>query len=465
MATHETPRVHIEESPRLPPTVVEVETAIPGFVGTTVKAANAATDDLRFKPVLVRSIRDFVELFGDSATSGAIVHLSEAAGAPVVKRVDGPDHHPLYFALQLFFDNGGRQCYVVSVGARPGVRGSTPSLAALTQGVEALAQQDEVTLLVVPEARSLSAADYGVLATTILAQCALCRDRFAIFDLYDGSNPNVDLQASRGLFPPDAALMYGAVYYPDLWTTLQFPYVETPAGDGSIASNALASIDGADPVDVASLRDEQPTHYALATEALREHPVVSPPSGAVAGAYARTDVERGVWKAPANISLESVFAPVVMLTQKQSERLNLDPAGGKSVNAIRAMPGKGTLVWGARTLAGNDAEWKYVSVRRFLTMLEESIGKSTQWVVFEPNDATTWVKARSSIENYLTLKWREGALAGTTPKEAFFVRCGLGETMTAQDVAEGRLIMEIGVAPVRPAEFIIFRISHRVASA
>ena len=133
-----------------------------------------------------------------------------------------------------------------------------------------------------------------------------------------------------------------------------------------------------------------------------------PPSGAVAGVYAATDTARGVWKAPANVSLADVIEPVVKLDNAQQDDLNVDATAGKSINAIRAFAGKGTLVWGARTLAGNDNEWRYVSVRRFFNMVEESVKKSTYWAVFEPNDANTWVKVRGMIENYLTQKWREG---------------------------------------------------------
>ncbi len=187
-----------------------------------------------------------------------------------------------------------------------------------------------------------------------------------------------------------------------------------------------------------------------------------PPSGAIAGIYAFVDNARGVWKAPANVSLSSVLAPVVAINDADQEDLNVDVNAGKSINAIRAFTGKGTLVWGARTLAGNDNEWRYVPVRRFFNMVEESVKKSTSWAVFEPNAAPLWTRVKAMIDNYLIDKWREGALAGATPDEAFFVKIGLGQTMTAQDVLEGRLIVEIGMAAVRPAEFIILKFSHKM---
>ena len=158
----------------------------------------------------------------------------------------------------------------------------------------------------------------------------------------------------------------------------------------------------------------------------------------------------------------SVIGPVTQVTHEQQETLNVEPTSGKSINAIRAFAGRGTLVWGARTLAGNDNEWRYVAVRRFFNMVEESVKKSTYWAVFESNDPNTWVKVRGMIENYLTQKWREGALAGATTKDAFFVRCGLGVTMNALDILEGRMNVEIGMAVVRPAEFIFLRFSHKL---
>ena len=154
--------------------------------------------------------------------------------------------------------------------------------------------------------------------------------------------------------------------------------------------------------------------------------------------------------------------PTIKITSKDQQDLNVDTTTGKSINAIRTFTGKGLLVWGARTLAGNDNEWRYIPVRRFFNMVAESVKKSTCWAVFEPNDANTWIKVKSMIENYLVQKWREGALAGAKPDEAFFVKIGLGTTMTAQDILEGRMNVEIGMAVVRPAEFIILKFYHKM---
>ena len=186
-----------------------------------------------------------------------------------------------------------------------------------------------------------------------------------------------------------------------------------------------------------------------------------PPSGAVCGIYAMVDRTRGVWKAPANVSLNGVLAPAVKIDNLEQEDLNVHDTG-KSINAIRAFTGKGTLVWGARTLAGNDNEWRYVPVRRFFIMVEESVKKASEPFVFEPNDANTWIKVKVMIENFLTLQWRAGALQGAKPEQAFYVNVGLDTTMTPVDILEGRMIVEIGMAVVRPAEFIILRFSHKM---
>ena len=190
-----------------------------------------------------------------------------------------------------------------------------------------------------------------------------------------------------------------------------------------------------------------------------------PPSGAVAGVYAAVDRDRGVWKAPANVSLNAVISPAVKISQDQQGEYNVDVNAGKSINIIRSFTGKGTLVWGARTLAGNDNEWRYVSVRRFFNFVEESVKKATEQFVFEPNDANTWVRIQGMIENFLTVLWRQGALQGIKPEHAFYVAVGLGKTMTPIDILEGRLIVEIGMAAVRPAEFIILKFSHKMAES
>jgi phage tail sheath protein FI len=178
-----------------------------------------------------------------------------------------------------------------------------------------------------------------------------------------------------------------------------------------------------------------------------------PAGGHMAGIYARTDTERGVHKAPANESVRGIIDLQFNLTTGQQDVLN--PRG---VNCIRFFMGRGMLVWGARTTS-DDPLWKYINVRRLFIFLEKSIQRSTQWVVFEPNNEALWARLKQGVSDWLTSVWRDGALMGTTPEEAFFVKCDR-TTMTENDIETGRLIMIIGVAPTRPAEFVIFRLAQ-----
>jgi phage tail sheath protein FI len=179
-----------------------------------------------------------------------------------------------------------------------------------------------------------------------------------------------------------------------------------------------------------------------------------PPSGAIAGIYAQTDATRGVWKAPANVSINGIIGLTREINDFDQEPMNIHETG-KSINAIRKFTGKGFLVWGARTLDGNSNDWRYINVRRLANMIEESAKKACMRYVFEPNVSQTWINVKGMIENYLTSIWNDGALAGAKPEHAFFVAVGINQTMTAQDILEGRLIVKIGYAPSRPAEFII----------
>jgi len=446
MATYKSPDVYIEEISVFPPSVAEVETAVPAFIGYTEKAQLVTAGDLEFQPTRISSYKHFEQFFGNPDPENITVTL-KAGERPAV---DPPDPaHLLAYSVKMFFENGGGKCYIVSVGNHQ----KAVDFVDLDGGLAALAKEDEPTLIVIPDAVRLAAAKYGNLVKNVLGQCAELKDRFGIFDI-PGADEELDateIETARLQFGMND-LKYGAAYYPFLKTAMNHSVkpdwsnvrvvengAEKPLGDfeGTVAFNEIQ------------------------TE-LQNHYVVLPPSGAVAGIYAKVDTTRGVWKAPANMSLNAVIGPAFKIDRAAQDDLNVDVTAGKSINAIREFAGKGTLVWGARTLAGNDNEWRYVAVRRFFNMVEESVKKSTYWAVFESNDPNTWVKVRGMIENYLTQKWREGALAGATTKDAFFVRCGLGTTMNQQDILEGRMNVEIGMAVVRPAEFIFLRFSHKL---
>ena len=190
-----------------------------------------------------------------------------------------------------------------------------------------------------------------------------------------------------------------------------------------------------------------------------------PPSGAIAGVYTSVDNSRGVWKAPANVSLNSVDAPSVDFNRNMTDNLNVDAVTGKSINAIRSFPGIGTLVFGARTLDGNSEDWRYINVRRTLIMMEQSIKLALRAYVFEPNDDSTWITVKSMISNFLTNLWKQGALAGAKPGDAFQVMCGLNVTMTAQDILDGYMRVTVQVAVVHPAEFIVLTFQQELQTS
>ena len=200
---------------------------------------------------------------------------------------------------------------------------------------------------------------------------------------------------------------------------------------------------------------------------LASEPVVLRASVAMAGVYARTDRERGVWKAPANVELSSVTGLVAVdVGNKTVSDIRIDDAFNKAlvenkVNAIRAFSGRGHVVWGARTMAGpSETAWRYVSVRRLFSTVERDVQDALRVAIFEPNSQPTWMSVRSAISHYLHRLWKDGALAGATPAEAYFVRVGLHETMTEEDVNNGRMLVSIGLAAVRPAEFIVLQLTQ-----
>jgi uncharacterized protein len=475
-SAYKTPGVYIEEIPKFPPSVAPVETAIPAFIGYTEKAQYAVPNDLNLKPTRISSLVEYELLFGGPEPEDAVTVAATVTTLPdgTVERKAvaslseaGRSKHIMHYALQMFFANGGGPCWIVSTGLYKVPLGSPPVGAELLAGLNVLAKEDEPTLIVIPEAQSLSGVDYEPLQDAALKQCADLQDRFVIMDAHGGaismSDPAANLITAVNNFRNLVGannLKYGAAYAPNLETTLDF-VVDEASTAVTITTDGVAAA----PAMLSTLEANNNAVYALAKAAIRDMVCKLPPSSAVAGIYAAVDNSRGVWKAPANVSIANVIGPTIQFTNVEQNQMNVDVIGGKSVNAIRSFVGIGTLVWGARTLAGNDNEWRYVNVRRFFIFVEESVKKATHQFVFEPNDANTWVKAQGMIENFLMTQWRQGALQGSKPEHAFYVAVGLGKTMTALDILEGRMVIEVGMAAVRPAEFIILRFSHMMAES
>lgn len=481
MANYKTPGVYIEEISKFPPSVAQVETAIPAFIGYTAKAEESVPDDLILRPKRIVSMLEYVQFFGVAQNEENIrVTINETqddegntVDLKVIGDFDGDrSRHIMYYSLQAFFANGGGPCYIVSAGLYGGTFGADidPGAASpatlLYAGLAALEAEDEPTLIVFPESQGVGAiTDQGALHDAALAQCRKLQDRFLIANIYRHDR-NSNVLAIAGDFRSNGvgtnSLNYGAVYAPDLETVFNYQY--DPSDVDVVHVITGGPNEGTGPAEGAmnALEGTNDAIFSRVKSAINQMSCIVPAAPVIAGIYAFVDSTRGVWKAPANVSVSNVIKPVLKVTHDQQKDLNVDTTAGKSINVLRTFPGKGTLVWGARTLAGNDNEWRYVPVRRFFIMAEISIKKATEQFVFEPNDANTWTKVRAMIENFLLLQWRAGALAGAVPEDAFYVRVGLGSTMTAMDILEGRMNVEIGMAVVRPAEFIILKFSHKM---
>jgi len=224
--------------------------------------------------------------------------------------------------------------------------------------------------------------------------------------------------------------------------------------------------DPANELPITNIRHAQPSVYDSIITFFHANLTISlPPSGAIAGVYAHVDRNRGVWKSPANVSLSHVVSPAIKIDKNFHDLLNCDDTTGKSINAIRSFQHKGVMVCGSRTLEWRAEEMRYVAVRRYLNMVQESVKKATNPFRFEPNDRNTWLKVSNFIESFLMSQWRVGALKGSTPKEAFFVKIRLGNSMTQNDITNGLKVVKIGLAVLRPTEFIVLKLSKEMLSS
>jgi phage tail sheath protein FI len=510
MGQMKTPGVYIVEKSAFPNSVVEVATAVPAFIGYTEKASNKGKT-LRNVPWRISSMSEFHEYFGFGPTPVFdIVDRPEDSFDNPAFSAGGKDYllehkaggNLLYFSMLLFFQNGGGPCYIVSVGSY----GDDIDPEKLSKGIDLLQKEQEPTMVVIPETVRIKEADAISVQQAALAHCGgKMKNRVAILDIWGGYRDRQDptgdcidnFRSALGINYLD----YAAAYYPWVRTTivkdkdlsyenlgnpdvlqtlikaeLRLPDAapeaadeDTPAVKADKAKTAaqLEAVDnitgnweGMDEDAVLAnktlldktLRTLSRVYGDVLTE-MQHQLNLLPPAAAMAGVYTMVDNSRGVWKAPANVSLNAVVSPSVSITHDEQEDLNVTTQG-KSINAIRTFIGEGVLVWGARTLDGNSLDWRYINVRRTMIMLEESIRLATKAYVFDPNVSSTWVTIRSMIRNFLTGIWKRGGLAGATPDDAFSVHVGLGETMTPEDILEGILRVTVLVAISRPAEFI-----------
>jgi phage tail sheath protein FI len=513
MGTMKTPGVYIVEKNAFPNSVVEVATAVPAFIGYTEKADNKGKS-LTNKPWRITSMAEF-EIYYGGAPKPKFEFKEKSANSSDEVEFKGRDDkeyilkpvagsYLLHRCMKLFFQNGGGPCHIISVANYDYSKNDLdPEL--LRKAVDLLVKEQEPTMVVIPETVLLKdvGASKGV-QDAMLQHCGgKMRNRIAMLDIWDGDKEQQDsccvlnFRESVG----NKYLDFATAYYPWVNTTivqdneLSFENinnikdlktlltgnVEDPSADKSklliaaignipepeksapkkapaspeeikAAEELAAEADAAQEMLGKSLLVMSPL-YVKILGAIKERLNLLPPASAMAGVYTMVDNSRGVWKAPANVSLSAVVSPALNITHDEQEELNVD-LNGKSINAIRNFIGEGTLVWGARTLDGNSLDWRYINVRRTMIMLEESIRLASKAYVFEPNVANTWVTMKSMIRNFLTGIWKRGGLAGAVPDDAFSVHVGLGETMTAEDILEGILRITVLVAVSRPAEFI-----------
>jgi phage tail sheath protein FI len=343
---------------------------------------------------------------------------------------EGATSTPLSLAVYGFFQNGGGRCYIVNVGPKKELVGDGRQ----RKGIETLEEIDEIAIVAAPGFSDAASYD------TLLSHCERLQDRVAILDAPENV-PNIDLLktvASSGPAKPKKPATADAA----------------PADTGPVTPTGLR----------ARSSDNGFGSYYFPWLVIRDpfaqkELVNVPPSGHIAGIYARTDATRGVHKAPANETVRGALDLTYKLTREEQGDLNT-----LGVNCIRQFATQGIRVWGARTLAESSSEWRYLNVRRLFNQIEESIANGTRWVVFEPNDLSLWKSIRRDISAFLTNLWRQGALMGATPEEAFFVQCD-EETNPPEVVDAGMVVTVIGIAPVKPAEFVIFRIGQGAGGA
>lgn len=509
MGAMKTPGVYIVEKNAIPSSVVEVATAVPAFVGYTETAANG-TDSLINKPWKINSMSEFQKYFGGApAPIFTILSPTEMAAGnellvedeelDVEKKkttkskenvkvdkdvfrantsqgifmVKAENNYTLYYNMMLFFANGGGSCYVVSIGDY-----DAPQKAkAFTNGLSSLSTEMEPTMIVIPEAVNLPTDDCNKVQQQMLMHCGDMKSRVAILDVPVDRYPQTDTVVDYITpFRENANnnLSYGAAYYPWLLTsvlsdsditedfikfglTIQ-EFIKLTLPEGETQNNLIDFVeknttDNKLTKEIHQVLLQNVPVYQQIIRSIKENLNLLPPSAAVAGIYSMTDDSRGVWKAPANVSVNMVIKPSVNMTNAEQEDLNM-PLNGKAVNAIRSFIGDGIKVWGARTLDGNSQDWRYINVRRTMIYLEESVKNAARSYVFEPNDSGTWINMKCMIENFLRSVWKRGGLAGATPEDAYNVFVGLGETMTPEDILDGIMRITVLVAISRPAEFI-----------
>lgn len=457
MAKYQTPGIYTEEIPIFPPKIEKgITTAV--FIGYTEKHESESGENLLNIPTKINSILEFEMLFGKAQIEENIEIIDNSVddNADIFVQFNGNQSlHNLYYSLVSFFDNGGNFCKIVSVGLFKNI-GESLSADELIAGLNSLIDEEENLLISVPEDQNLEEEEFYLVQKEILKYCKTFRG-FAILNVPKTTKDNFhhiieDYRTKTQTHPTD--LSFGAAYIPNLVTNQTYLFQE----------DSVTVIKNGEEFSLSSFKDSDAILYLQYLHFIQKFSVILSPTGTVSGGVIASEDRRGIWKTPANFPLSNILKPIFNISKAKHDLLNVDVNGGKSINAIRAFSGRGTVIFGGRTLNGNASEWKYISVRRFASLLESDIQKGLKRFIFEPNDSITWNKITSTIDNYLNLYWREGALAGAKPEHAYFVRCGKNTTMTDLDILENRISVQIGIAPIRPAEFIIFELKQKLSA-
>ncbi|MCI0394186.1 MAG: phage tail sheath subtilisin-like domain-containing protein [Chloroflexi bacterium] len=392
------PDIYIEEVSGGARPIQAVGTSTAGFVGVAPNATARVNE-----AVAINNWSQFVrEFIPEGSASTALSH-----------------------AVYGFFQNGGSRCYVVNVGADQPISGGGRKRA----GLDVLEEIDEVAIVAAPGYTDVVSYE------AVISHCEKMRDRVGLLDAPENvANIGALTQVAAPPTPPKKSAKAEE---------------EKPAGGEAVGTSGLRPRQS----DGGYAAFYFP--WIVVRDPLSSNDLVSvPPSGHLAGVWARSDATRGVHKAPANEPIRGALSLTYNLTRAEQGELNQN-----GVNCIRFFANEGIRVWGARTVASGSSEWRYLNVRRLFNMIEESIANSTRWIVFEPNDRPLWKAIRRDVGAFLTLLWRDGALMGQTPEEAFFVKCD-EETNPQENIDAGIVVTLIGIAPVKPAEFIVFRISQ-----
>jgi len=525
---YETPGVYIQEINAFPNSVVPIPTAVPAFIGYTPCAEyqgksyynrpHKISSYAEFQAIYM--LPDPVPPADPAKQYNPAYYLVQQKAQPTVGHYmsiggqfwsilpDPSTVYHLYNAVRLFYQNGGGDAYIVAVGTYgaaskksltdPGARAINSNIQPtdLKRGLQLLLNETEPTMYVCPDATMLSNDDSTTFMQEMLAQAAQMQTVVCLFDVIGGLSPDPIMYHDNDIQPfrnsvGNGNLKYGIAYYPYIGTTIMqsgeidftnlfggdakqlLPFVNPPtapnADAATIVNTMIAKIQ--DPMSTTQTNSQlnaalvtASDTYAQVLAEVTKYANILPPSGGIAGVYATNDSQLGVWNSPANMSIIGAVSLPIRLSDAQQQNLNVDAITGKSINAIRFFNGQGILIWGARTLDGNSQDWRYISVRRTMTFLEQSVKAAARAYVFEPNDANTWAAVKSMINSFLTDVWKQGGLQGAVPADAFTVDVGLGTTMTADDLLNGYMRVTVRVAVVRPAEFIVLTFQQKQAT-